>query len=294
MIEQEIASKQAELDRIKEEIVRLNSVKSNLVRELNVPLLEADKKAKQIIADAERYAQIVMENSNKIKVDRENSAIQINLEATNLLHIAKAGIGELKIAQNKLKEDTEMLNTLKNQYLVDVKKHTEEKEKAIKDINERQGCLDTLEHTVRSMEVQLKENTNKLKDSECALLAKQDQLRAAQEELNQKVYVYNKDKLEIDSSKESVTKTLAEIKLAQDKIALDNLTIQSQLADISGQYASIAVQKETINAQFALITQNQRELEEQALSLSEREQLLAKKDAEVTQKILILQQLREK
>jgi chlorite dismutase len=299
MIDLDIKEKQIALEKgvqawqkMKEEISELNAMKSNLVREINIQCIDAKAKADSLISNAQEQAKDILDTANKSKEQIDSYVSVQRKEADTLLHLIKSSTEELKQAQDKLKGDTEVFENLKAGHGMDMKSKTEILLKLEKDMHERQACLDSLEHTIRTNEKQLKEKREEIDNAGAALRAKNDQVNAAQEDLNQKINTYATEKVFVDKQKELNSQVLVDIKDKQDKLAADTNFNQSLADDIARQNIEIAEQKKTINAQFALIENNQRELEEKSTTLDERTQLLIMKEKEIDDKILILQKLR--
>lgn len=294
MLEQEVSNEVVILRKLKVEVAEMNVVKSNLVREINIQLLEARTQADKIIVDAKNKAQALIDEANKIKAEAMEYSTAQKQKADSLLHIAKSGIAELKEVQAELAKDKEEFNSLKtghNQDIID-------KSNRLRDIEEqqvkKQESLDSKERILKQRETVLNLKADELNLVQEELVKAREKFTSDRVELNNNIDAYNKNKLTIDAQKAVNEQVQAEIIAAQNKITVDTKANQELLIDIAKQKAEIAEQKKTINTQFEMIEKNRRELEEKELTLSEREQLLTIKNREIDDKIRVLQQLRGK
>lgn len=294
MLEEQYKNKVVELEKLKAEIADLNVLKAQVVRDINIPLLEAKAQAEKIIFDANVEAKNIIDSSNEAKIIIDEYVVKRQKEISELLRIVENDKNELKEAQAQLSRDKDMFENLKSSHAVDIKNKQEILARVEKEVSGRQGCLDSQEHTIRTRELQLKETKEKI-DKDFEELAKNKGLfELDRVKLDESMVAHNKDKEAVEFQKIVNANALVEIKTAQNKISDDTENNKKDLIYIVEQNSAISKQKEMINAQFDLIEKNQKELEEKTIALNEREQLIAIKDKDVTDKIKILNELRLK
>jgi len=300
-IDQEVREKQLALEKgiiawekMKAEIAELNAMKSNLVKDLNIQLTEARGQREKIIAEAKVEAQSITDEASKIRLEAISFSDKTKQEASDLLHIAKAGIEELKQAQEALRQE-------KDQFLAD-KGNTEArlnaKNEALSsldiELKARQACLDSLERANMDNEAKIKDKLVALQAREDGVVAQENDLKARVDAFNSKYAEYLREKAVIDAQNELNIQVVADIKAKTDKLSADTIANQKLMADVAKQTAQNEEQKLMINKQFDLLEKNRKELEEKSISLDERTQLLVIKDRDIENKIKILQEIRLK
>jgi hypothetical protein len=294
MNEKELMDRQSELSRIKTEIAELNQMKGNLVRDINIKLLEANKQAEVIIANAETQAKAVNETSAKRKEEIDAYVTEQRKGIDSLLHITKQATEELRDAQDKLKQAQADFETLKAKQAEEVKDAITSAQNIEKAYRGQQAQADILVAELNQKINELKVKTDELSRSSELLRTTQATLDADRKELNAKIDACTKDRELIEMQRIENERVSAEIKIAQEKIVRDAQVNTDNMNANLAQAKEIAEQRKSIAAQFSIIEKNQKEQEEKELALNEREELIAIKDREVEQKIIILQELRAK
>jgi hypothetical protein len=294
MNEKELMDRQSELSRIKTEIAELNQMKGNLVRDINIKLLEANKQAEVIIANAETQAKAVNETSTKRKEEIDAYVTEQRKGIDSLLHITKQATEELRDAQDKLKQAQADFETLKAKQAEEVKDAITSAQNIEKAYRGQQAQADILVAELNQKINELKVKTDELSRSSELLRTTQATLDADRKELNAKIDACTKDRELIEMQRIENERVSAEIKIAQEKIVRDAQVNTDNMNANLAQAKEIAEQRKSIAAQFSIIEKNQKEQEEKELALNEREELIAIKDREVEQKIRILQELRAK
>ena len=292
MSEQDIINK--EITKLKQEVLDLTTQKSNLVRDINVKFLEADRQCKDIVEVAELKAKNIMKSADDYKVRVDEYASNRIKETDELLHIAKEGIKELKVEQDKLTKDKEEFNNLKVGQDMDIKDKAYRLIAREKALDERQNCLDRLDQAIKTRETRLAEQNSELKRLSELLAEGQQKLELDRIELATNKVSCDNDRLMIDTQKRLNSEELLNIKSKQDKLISDTDFNQSLLDNIVRQNADISIQKKDLLSKFNLLEKNRKELDEQKISLDEREKLIAVRDKDVTDKIKILQEIRIK
>jgi len=290
----EIEVKEKYLDKIKEEIKEFESIKLNLVKNINNQLLKAKTDADKIITDAKSTVKEILDGAGKIKDEAIEYSNKSKQTADNYLNESREKSKEAEKRLLKLVEEKEMLNILTITHNNSVKAAGEKFDKIEKDLNERQACLDSKEITIRTLENQHNKKRIAQQKAEEIRLIKEAEIIAKQKELNSKIENYLKDEEAINNQKELNEQFLIKIKAAQDEIIVNKKINEDLAIEIKKQNEELETKHKTLLEQFNLLDKNQRELEEKEKSLNEREQLVAIKDKDVTDKIKILQELRLK
>ena len=280
--------------KMKKEIEDLNAMKSGLVREINLQLIDARAQADKIMAEAKEAARFLIDTSEKAHSEAVAFDQKTRQDAEGILHIAKTAAQEVKTSQDKLVQDQADFNKEKTDTTAELQGRDEATAKAELRSNERQQDLDNRERIVLADETRISEGLAELRRGEDILLAKNNKLTTDQAALDNNIANYLKDKEALDAQVKLNNQLLVDIKATQEKVTTDLKVGQELKAEVDKQNLAIAEQKKTLNAQFDLLTQNQRELEEKNTALDERFQLLAIRNKDIEEKIKILNELRVK
>lgn len=301
MIDNEIKEKQAQLEKgirawenMKAEISELNTMKTNLVKDINIQLIDAKSKADKIIQEAKDTAKKIIDDAERSKLDIDNYVSTHKKDIEDLLLLSKHNSEKLGAERDSLSKDIAEFNNLKASQEADIKGKCELiRDSEIKN-DLRQGELDNMGVELYKKETALKIESDRLEALNKLLISKQEKIDLDRIELDTNISDYKKNKLLIDEQKAINEKTLVNLNSAQDKIIADAQINREAFTEIYNQKIWIAEQKKTINTQFDLLEKNRKELEEKSQSLDERTQLLVIKDRDIENKIKILQEIRLK
>ena len=293
MLEQEVQEKYVLIGKLKKEIDELDALKSKVVNEINVPLLEAKKKADEIIESANTRAGEIVVKAKKIKSDADVYSEKTKGDATDMLHMAKTAIEELEIERRKFIDDKTDFegykiaseNRIKNQKTeandtmsraLNLKKETDELNI---NLTTRQATLDRLEKDTNSSKSILNESHNVLKSAQVKLESDIARLEKDREEVETQRMTNQKLFDDSNSKFESAKRMELDNKKTADKLAVEENKLKEG--------------KNSLNKQFELLDKTSKDLDDRQLTIDANNRLLGLKQKEIDSKIATLNQLRK-
>lgn len=291
-VEQQVKDAYSLLSKLKEEISEYTDTKTNLVRDINLKLLEANSQATKIIEDAKIVAKGLTEEGNNAKREGIDFKVKTEGEAGELLHIAKEGVKEVQEEKVRLeKQGAEFMN-LKNAFFANSKKKEEDLAVLVKDLNNKEAHLLDQSHNINLREIKVNERELKANEKNGELSIKENTLSVAQDRLNQEVELHNIEKSKIEEQRITNERDLLiinEAKLKVEEIEKSNLLA---IEEINQGRLDIANRNKVLTEQFALLEATSKQIESDKLALKEQEQLIALRNQEVLDNIRVLEELR--
>lgn len=277
---------------LQQEIARLNEEKARVIREINIPILEAKMKVGNIENEAKETAKSIVEAARKIRAEADAYATKTRYDVTDLLHIAKKGMQEAddmtaKAEQARLEFESYRLATENNiqqnkvaannvmSEAIALKKETD-------DLNTnmaaRSATLDRKEADLVAREL----SCNTLKES----VTKQNT------ELQERLGNFNKQDAELKIALAENQKILDDINTKTEYVKREKEAIRKLAADVNKQKIINEEQTIIIKAKFDQIDITQKELDEKIKAFADKEELLAIKSKDVEDRIQVLTELR--
>lgn len=291
-VEQQIKDGYSLLSKLKEEIAEYTETKTNLVRDINLQLLEANKKAEKIVKDAEVISKGLIEDGSKHKQEGSEFKAITEKEANDLLHLAKEGVKEVQEEKLRLKKEGDEFMILKDTFLAQNKKEKEELLRFEKDLHNRDASILDRDYQVTNKEVKNNNKEKELNEKESRLDTQEAKIKVDQIDLNNKITIHNQDKAKVEEQRiinENDLKAINSTKILVEEIRNSN-TIT--LEEISKGRIELENKNKTLTEQFALLEATSKQVEMDKLALKEQEQLIALKNQEVLNNIKVLEELR--
>lgn len=278
----------AEVDKIKEEINSLIAQKSDIVKEINIPIYKAKAEAEKIISEANAEAEVIINAAKKL----EGEAEQSKAKAIQLLHIAKGDIEKFNADKKKLADDKVDFesqkfayeNTIRNQRnettnlrvqyeqdlevlngrLIDIKQREDSMARREAEVIKREGLAKDIEHINEVRQVNLDEGADKL-------VAKKALLDSEIAELSEKQKILQATKEEVEI------------------IKIEN---QKALDEIRNLKAALTIQQNDLDRQIQLYDNVKADADDKMKTVKEKERLIELKMRQNDEKIATLKQLR--
>lgn len=285
--------KRVAFDKLQKEIEELTERKTQIVKEINVPLLEANSKAKAIIKEANATAENIIAKAKKIRSDADVYSVETKDSATDMLHSSKSAVEEIEAAQCKLtdeKTDFESYkiafeNKAKNQKIEsnEIMSKALTLKKEVDDLsinlNVRQATLDRLEKDVNASKSATEESQNILK--------------AGQTELSEDIAQLKKDREKVEAQKLINQKLFDDSNSKFESTKRMELGNKEILEELAVEKSDLAESKNKLNKQFELLEKTNKDIEDKQLTLNDNKRLVEMKSRELDSKIATLNELRK-
>jgi hypothetical protein len=293
-LEDQVKEKYSQLAQVNIELDELNARKLGLVKELNVQLLDADAKAKAVIASAQDQAKAIVAEAGEIKKDADRYSANKKFEADEILRKVQEVSKQISQSRTTLDNDKVDFDAKKFAFENDIKRLKNEANSVMARASETDRLnaektihLNTREANITRREAEVATATVKITHD-------QGEVKRKQEDLVKREWTLMKESDAVKAFKEETDSTM--IMIANKKVEVD-AKYQDTLKlheETLAQKAKNDTDKEMINSQFERIEQDNKELEERKIALDEEKQLIAIKERDVNKKLATLTELRKK
>jgi hypothetical protein len=293
-LEDQVKEKYSQLAQVNIELDELNARKLGLVKELNVQLLDADAKAKAVIASAQDQAKAIVAEAGEIKKDADRYSANKKFEADEILRKVQEVSKQISQSRTTLDNDKVDFDAKKFAFENDIKRLKNEANSVMARASETDRLnaektihLNTREANITRREAEVATATVKITHD-------QGEVKRKQEDLVKREWTLTKESDAVKAFKEETDSTM--IMIANKKVEVD-AKYQDTLKlheETLAQKAKNDTDKEMINSQFERIEQDNKELEERKIALDEEKQLIAIKERDVNKKLATLTELRKK
>lgn len=293
-LDQDIGEKIVVRDKLKQEISELQIMKAQVVRDINIPLLEADKKAKAIIAEAKETAKSIIEEAGKLRSEALDFAEKTKQGAEDILRIVKSSKQETDIEKAQLEKDKA---TFKSDKLVQENKVKEENlviEKLMAEATKLKEETDILQVNVIKKEDELNNKEISLRDIKEGLEVIQDTLNKDRTRILRLSALTKKEEEEVEKQRLDNKEEKVKIEAGANEVR-DGIEINKKLSEeLDSLQKNLNEKSETLTKQFVILEQTNKDIEEKKKSLEAQGQLIALRNKEVLDNIRVLQELRAK
>jgi len=294
MLEQEVQEKYVILSKLRKEIDELDILKSQIVRDINIPMADARAKAEAIITEAQNKAQAIIDSAKKIKTEANDYAVKTRNEATEFLHIAKGAIQESNDASVKLNQERMDFDS----YKIATESGIQQKKT---EANELLSQAIALKKEVDEANINFATRKATLDRQEADVLAKQTDNEANEGLYKQKLDKLLKDLAELDKEKTGLEAYKAGIQVMLDDINTKTETVKREKEANKKLAEELAIKEKnneersnSIKQQFAALEKMNKQIDEKQLTINANQRLLDIRTKEVEAKIKTLQELRAK
>lgn len=294
MLEQEVQEKYIILGKLKKEIDELDILKSQIVRDINVPMAEARAKAEAIITEAQNKAQAILDSAKKIKVEANDYAVKTKNEATEFLQMSKRSMQESDDALAKLNQERMDFDS----YKIATESGIQQKKT---EANELLSQAIALKKEVDEANINFATRKATLDRQEADVLAKQTDNKANEGLYKQKLDKLLKDLAELDKEKTGLESYKAEIQVMLDDINIKTEVVKREKEANKKLAEELAIKEKdnqdrtnSLNQQFKVLEDMNKQINEKQLTIDANQKLLDIRTREVEAKIKTLQELRAK
>jgi uncharacterized protein YuzE len=293
-LEDQVKEKYSQLARVNQELDELNARKLGLVKELNVQLLDADAKAKGVIASAQDQAKAIMSEAGEVKKDADRYSANKKFETDELLRNSQNVAKQISQSRTTLDNDKVDFDAKKFAFENDIKRLKNEANSVMAQASETDRInaektihLNTREANIMRRETEVATATAKLSHDK-------EEVKRKNEDLVKREGALTKESNEVKAISEANDKLLADIDEKRKQIDLDIEASKKLNEETLAQKKQNDTDKEMINAQFDRIEKDNSALEERKIALDEEKQLLAIKERDISKKLATLTELRKK
>lgn len=276
------------------EIAELNAEKARVIRDINLPMIEARERADAVIKEAEERGKHIGEIARKIRVDADAYAVRTRYEATDMLNMAKKGIQEAddmasKIEQQRVDFESYKLSAESNlqQKKLEATSLMAQAVALQKELDERQIGLGTKQATLERQETDIASR-------EVHLATLEKKLNSWEADLISKIEAFNKIDAELKNKIAEDKKMQEDISVKVESVKRDKEAIRKLSNEINNQKTINDEQIDIIKAKFAQIETTQTALEEKGKALEDKEELLEIRSKDIEDRIKVLAELRKR